>query len=159
MLHINVVCVGKIKEIFFKDAIIEYSKRLSRFCNLNITELPDKKIPDRTSSKIKDDIKEKEGNSILSHIKKDSYIIALDLGGKELDSISFSKKISNLSIFNSHITFIIGGSLGLSNRVLSSCNETISFSRLTFPHQLIRLFLLEQLYRAFKIDNNETYHK
>lgn len=159
MLHINIICVGKIKETFFKDAIQEYSKRLSRFCSLSITEIADEKIPDKTNEKIENDIKEKEGNNILSHIKKDSYVIALDLKGKEFDSIAFSKEISNISISSSNITFIIGGSLGISNKVLSACNEKICFSKLTFPHQLIRIFLLEQLYRAFKISNNETYHK
>lgn len=159
MLHINIICVGKIKETFFKDAIQEYSKRLSRFCSLSITEIADEKIPDKTNEKIENDIKEKEGNNILSHIKRDSYVIALDLKGKEFDSIAFSKEISNISISSSNITFIIGGSLGISNKVLSACNEKICFSKLTFPHQLIRIFLLEQLYRAFKISNNETYHK
>lgn len=159
MLHINIICVGKIKETFFRDAIQEYSKRLSRFCSLSITEIADEKIPDKTNEKIENDIKEKEGNNILSHIKKDSYVIALDLKGKEFDSIAFSKEISNISISSSNITFIIGGSLGISNKVLSACNEKICFSKLTFPHQLIRIFLLEQLYRAFKISNNETYHK
>lgn len=159
MLHINVLCVGKIKENFFKEAILEYSKRLSRFCNLTILEIADEKIPDKANEKIEQEIKGKEGNNILSHIKKDSYTIALDLNGKEFDSISFSQKMSKLSITNSNITFIIGGSLGLSKEVLSACNEKMCFSKLTFPHQLIRIFLLEQLYRSFKIANNETYHK
>ena len=154
MLHINVICVGKIKESFFRDAILEYSKRLSRFCNLTITELQEK-----ASEKIEQEIKEKEGQNIISHIKKDSYVIALDLTGKELDSVALSQKIENLSISNSSITFIIGGSLGLSKQVLNSCNEKLCFSKMTFPHQLIRIFLLEQIYRAFKISNNETYHK
>lgn len=159
MIHINVICVGKIKETFFKDAIHEYFKRLSRFCSLSITELPDEKIPDKTNDKIDSSIKEKEGFNILSHIKKDSYVFALDLNGKKYDSIDFSKKIENLCLFNSSITFIIGGSLGLSSQVLSSCNELVCFSNMTFPHQLIRIFLLEQLYRSFKIINKETYHK
>lgn len=159
MLHINVLCVGKVKETFFKEAIFEYSKRLSRFCDLNIIEIQDEKIPDKSNEKIEQEIKDKEGNNILSHIKKDSYIIALDLRGKEFDSVTFSQEISRLSITNSNITFIIGGSLGLSEKVLSSCNEKICFSKLTFPHQLIRIFLLEQLYRSFKIANNEAYHK
>lgn len=119
MLHINVICVGKIKESFFRDAILEYSKRLSRFCNLTITELQDEKIPEKASEKIEQEIKEKEGQNIISHIKKDSYVIALDLTGKELDSVALSQKIENLSISNSSITFIIGGSLGLSNQVLN----------------------------------------
>ena len=159
MLHINVLCVGKVKETFFKEAIFEYAKRLSRFCDLNIIEIQDEKIPDKSNEKIEQEIKDKEGNNILSHIKKDSYIIALDLRGKEFDSVTFSQAISRLSITNSNITFIIGGSLGLSEKVLSSCNEKICFSKLTFPHQLIRIFLLEQLYRSFKIANNEAYHK
>ena len=158
MLHINVICVGKIKESFFRDAISEYSKRLSRFCNLTITELQDEKIPEKANEKIEQEIKEKEGQNIISHIKKDSYVIALDLTGKELDSIALSQKIESLSISNSSITFIIGGSLGLSRQVLNSCNEKLCFSKMTFPHQLIRVFLLEQLFRAFKIENNETYH-
>ena len=152
MLHINVICIGKIKESFFRDAILEYSKRLSRFCNLTITELQDEKIPEKASEKI-------EQENIISHIKKDSYVIALDLTGKELDSVALSQKIENLSISNSSITFIIGGSLGLSKQVLNYCNEKLCFSKMTFPHQLIRIFLLEQIYRAFKIANNETYHK
>ena len=159
MLHINVLCVGKVKETFFKEAIFEYSKRLSRFCDLNIIEIQDEKIPDKSNEKIEQEIKDKEGNNILSHIKKDSYVIALDLRGKEFDSVTFSQEISRLSITNSNITFVIGGSLGLSEKVLSSCNEKICFSKLTFPHQLIRIFLLEQLYRSFKISNNEAYHK
>lgn len=159
MLHINVLCVGKVKETFFKEAIFEYFKRLSRFCDLNIIEIQDEKIPDKSNEKIEQEIKDKEGNNILSHIKKDSYVIALDLRGKEFDSVTFSQEISRLSITNSNITFIIGGSLGLSEKVLSSCNEKICFSKLTFPHQLIRIFLLEQLYRSFKIANNEAYHK
>ena len=122
MLHINVICVGKIKESFFRDAILEYSKRLSRFCNLTITELQDEKIPEKASEKIEQEIKEKEGQNIISHIKKDSYVIALDLTGKELDSVALSQKIENLSISNSSITFIIGGSLGHSRQVLNSCN-------------------------------------
>lgn len=159
MVHINVICVGKIKEIFFRDAIAEFSKRLSRFCNLNIIELQDEKIPDKSNDKIEFAIKEKEGNNILSHIKKDSFVIALDLKGKELDSIEFSREIEKISSTNSNITFIIGGSLGLSLEVLNSCDKLICFSKMTFPHQLIRIFLLEQLYRGFKISNNETYHK
>ena len=159
MLHINVICVGKIKESFFRDAILEYSKRLSRFCNLTITELQDEKIPEKASEKIEQEIKEKEGQNIISHIKKDSYVIALDLTGKELDSVALSQKIENLSISNSSITFIIGGTLGMSNELLNRANELICFSKMTFPHQLIRVFLLEQIFRAFKLSHGETYHK
>lgn len=159
MLHINIVCVGKIKESFFRDAIDEYSKRLSRFCTLNITELQDEKIPDKASEKIELSIKEKEGMNILNHIKKDSYVIGLDLKGKEFDSVAFSQEVEKIALTNSNLTFIIGGSLGLSPEVLASCDKLICFSKMTFPHQLIRIFLLEQLYRCFKISNNETYHK
>ena len=152
MLHINIVCVGKIKEKFFREAILEYSKRLSRFCNLTITELPDEKIPEKASTSQEEEVKEKEGLNIINHLKKDSYIIALDLKGKQMDSVDFSKKIDSLSFTNSNITFIIGGSLGLSSKVLANCNELICFSKMTFPHQLVRIFLLEQLYRGFKIN-------
>ena len=160
MVHIDIVCVGKIKDSYLRDAISEYSKRLSRFCKLNIIELNDEKIPDSCSATVAETIKKKEGDNIISHLKKDSYILAVDLKGKELDSIAFSQKINTIySNINSNITFIIGGSLGLSPEVLSACNELISFSKMTFPHQLIRVFLLEQVYRAFKIINNESYHK
>lgn len=159
MLSINVLCVGKIKETFFREAITEYSKRLSKYCKLDIIELPDEKIPHNPSKKIIEEIKTKECNNIINHIKKDSYTICLDLNGKEITSESFSKKLDTLSLCNSNITFIIGGSLGLTERILSLSKEKICFSQMTFPHQLIRIFLLEQIYRAFKISNGETYHK
>ena len=159
MLSINVICVGKIKEKFFKDSVDEYSKRLSKYCKLNILELQDEKIPDKTNLSIENEIKEKECNNIINHIKKDSYIICLDLNGKELYSEQFSKNIENISMTSSQITFIIGGSLGLTEKVLDLANQKICFSKMTFPHQLIRIFLLEQLFRAFKISNGETYHR
>ena len=160
MLHINIICVGKIKETFLRDAIDEYSKRLNKYCNLTITELPDEKIPNNASEKEEAIVKEKEGQNILNNIKKDSYIICLDLKGKQYTSEEFSEKLENISLnYNSSITFVIGGSLGISTSVLSVANELISFSKMTFPHQLFRVFLLEQIYRGFKIINNETYHK
>ena len=158
MLSINVICIGKIKENYLKNAIEEYSKRLSKYCKLTITELPDEKIPDKLNNSLENDIKTKECNNIINHIKKDSYIIALDLNGKQFTSEEFSKKIENLSMENSNLTFIIGGSLGLNREILNLANQKICFSKMTFPHQLIRVFLLEQLFRAFKISNNETYH-
>ena len=159
MLSINIICVGKIKENYLKDAISEYSKRLSKYCNLNIIELPDEKLPNQLSQKNIDEVKNTEGNKILAHIKKDSYTICLDLKGKQFSSEEFSAKIDSIALnFNSSINFIIGGSLGLSKDVLEKANEKICFSKMTFPHQLIRVFLLEQLFRAFKISNNETYH-
>lgn len=159
MLTINIVCIGKIKETYLKDAINEYSKRLSKYCKLNITELPDEKIPDKLNESLSNEIKIKESNSILNHIKKDSYIICLDLTGKEFTSEEFSKNIENLSLQTSNITFVIGGSLGLSSDILKKAHQKICFSKMTFPHQLIRVFLLEQLFRAFKISNGETYHR
>ena len=125
MLSIEIICVGKIKEKYLTDAINEYSKRLSKYCKLNIIELSDEKIPDKSNQTISNQIKEKECTKILNHIKKDSYVIALDLTGKELDSVALSQKIESLSISNSSITFIIGGSLGLSKQVLNYCNEKI----------------------------------
>lgn len=159
MLTINIICVGKLKENFFKDAIDEYSKRLSKYCKLIITELPDEKIPDKINNNIINEIKQKECNNIISHIKKDSYIISLDLTGKQFSSEDFSEKIDSLSMITSNITFIIGGSLGLNENILKISNEKLCFSKMTFPHQLIRIFLLEQLFRSFKISNNETYHR
>ena len=159
MLTINIICVGKLKEKFFKDAIDEYSKRLSKYCKLNILELPDEKIPEKTNPNIENEIKTKECNNIINHIKKDSYVISLDLTGKQLSSEEFSKNIENISMQSSQITFIIGGSLGLTDKVLSMSNQKICFSKMTFPHQLIRIFLLEQIFRAFKISNGETYHR
>lgn len=159
MLTINIVCIGKIKETFFKDAIEEYSKRLSKYCKLNIIELPDEKIPNKINSSIINNIKEKECNNIISHIPKDSYLICLDLKGKELSSEEFSKELDTLSLMTSSITFVIGGSLGITTELLSLSKQSICFSKMTFPHQLIRVFLLEQLFRGFKISNNETYHR
>lgn len=159
MLNISIICIGKIKENYLKDAINEYSKRLSKFCNLKITELQDEKLPTKINGSIINEIKNKECDKIIDAIKKDSYVICLDLKGKEYSSEDFSKKIENIALnFNSYITFIIGGTLGLNEKVLSLASEKICFSKMTFPHQLIRVFLLEQLFRAFKISNNETYH-
>jgi len=159
MLNINIVCVGKIKENYLKDAVYEYSKRLSRFCNLNIIELQDEKLPEKLNNSVINEIKNKECHKMIQAIKKDSYIICLDLKGKEYSSEDFSKKIENIALnFNSSITFVIGGTLGLNEEILSMSSEKVCFSKMTFPHQLIRVFLLEQLFRAFKISNNETYH-
>lgn len=159
MLNINIVCVGKIKENYLKDAINEYSKRLSRFCNLNIIELQDEKLPEKLNNSIINEVKNKECTKIIQSIKKDSYIICLDLKGKEFSSEEFSKKIEDIALnFNSSITFVIGGTLGLNEEILSLSSGKICFSKMTFPHQLIRVFLLEQIFRAFKISNNETYH-
>ena len=159
MLNIHIVCIGKVKESYLRDAINEYSKRLSKYCKLTILELPDEKIPDKLNENLANEIKEKESNAILHHIKKDSYIICLDLTGKEFSSEDFSRNLDNLSLQTSHITFVIGGSLGLSSEILKKAHQKICFSKMTFPHQLIRVFLLEQIFRGFKISNGETYHR
>lgn len=160
MLHINIICVGKLKEKYLQDALSEYSKRLSKYCNLNIIELPDEKLPNNLNDSLINQIKQKESNNILSHIEKGSYVLALDLKVKQFSSEEFSKKITDISLNSfSSITFIIGGTLGLYENVLKNSNELICFSKMTFPHQLIRIFLLEQIFRAFKISNNETYHR
>lgn len=159
MLNIQIICVGKLKETYLKNAIAEYSKRLSKYCKLSILELPDEKIPDKLNITISENIKSKECTNIINHLKDNSYIIALDLNGKQFSSEEFSEKLDNISIINSNITFIIGGSLGLNTELLNKCDLKICFSKMTFPHQLIRVFLLEQIFRAFKISNNESYHK
>ncbi len=147
---IKIICVGKIKEKYYADAIKEYSKRLSRYTNLEIIELPDYNF-DIEKTKIE------EGRNILLKIKSDDYAVALDINGKEISSPDLSHFISdNIS---KNIVFIIGGSYGLSNEVKERANYLMSFSKLTFPHQLFRVMLLEQVYRAFKIMNNESYHK
>ena len=158
MLSINIICVGKLKETYLKDAINEYSKRLSKYCNLSFTELQDEKLPSKLNSSIieKTKIKNEKENRILENIKRDSYVFCLDLKGKQYSSEEFSEEIENIALnFNSSITFIIGGTLGLTDDVLNKANKLICFSKMTFPHQLIRVFLLEQLFRAFKISHNE----
>ena len=159
MLNINIICVGKLKEDYLKDAIDEYSKRLSRYCNLNFIELQDEKLPNKIYDSTINEVKQKECKKIIDSIKKDSYVIALDLKGKQLTSEEFSEKIDDIALNqSSSITFIIGGTLGLNDDVLKLANEKLCFSKMTFPHQLIRLFLVEQIFRAFKISKNETYH-
>lgn len=160
MLHINLICIGKLKEKYLQDALNEYTKRLSKYCILNIIELSDEKLPNNINDSLINQIKEKESNNIISHIEKNTYVISLDLHGIQYSSENFSKKLEDISLNTSgNITFIIGGTLGLSNNVLKLSNELICFSKMTFPHQLIRIFLLEQIFRAFKISNNETYHR
>lgn len=159
MLNIQIICIGKLKESYLKDALYEYSKRLQKYCSLIITELADEKLPNKLNESIIQEIKDKECNKIKQAIKKDSYIFCLDLKGKEFSSEEFSQKLDNITLNeNSHITFIIGGTLGLNEDILKISNEKICFSKMTFPHQLIRVFLLEQLFRAFKISKGETYH-
>ncbi len=150
---------GKLKEDYLKSAIQEYSKRLSKYCNLSFTELQDEKLPNKINDSIINEIKSKEATKIINSIKKDSYVIALDLKGKQYSSEEFSEKLENITVNGfSTITLVIGGTLGLTDEILKKSNELVCFSKMTFPHQLIRVFLLEQLFRAFKISNNETYH-
>ena len=159
-MKIDLITVGKIKETFYRDAIQEYTKRLSKYCKIDIIEVPDEKTPDNASILVEQQIKEKEGNRILGKLSSDSYVIALAIEGKNPDSVELSSMIDSLGIGGvSHIQFIIGGSLGLSPEVLKRADYKLSFSRMTFPHQLMRVILLEQLYRAYRIMHNEPYHK
>ena len=147
----KVICVGKIKESFFKDAILEYSKRISKYTKLEIIEVLDEPL-EKTALK-------KEGERILSKIKDSDYVITLEIEGNSLSSLDFARKIENNFNSNKNLTFVIGGSYGLSDLVKQRSNYSLSFSRFTFPHQLFRVLLLEQIYRAYKINNNENYHK
>ncbi|MCI5629360.1 MAG: 23S rRNA (pseudouridine(1915)-N(3))-methyltransferase RlmH [Clostridium sp.] len=159
-MRISIICVGKIKEKYLKLGIDEFKKRLSKYCKLEIIELDDEKAPENLSDKEMLMIKEKEGKKILSKIKDNSYVIALAIDGKNLSSEELADTINNLGVRgNSHIVFIIGGSLGLSDEILSRANYKLSFSKMTFPHQLMRLILLEQVYRAYRINSGEPYHK
>lgn len=159
-MKITICCVGKIKEKFYSQAIEEYSKRLSKYCKLEIKEAADEKTPDSASDTVNRMIKEKEGDRLLSFIKDDSYVIALAIDGEMLDSVELSEKIDNLMLSGkSDIVFVIGGSLGLDKRVLDRADYKLSFSKMTFPHQLMRVILLEQIYRAYRIMKNEPYHK
>lgn len=161
MINIKLICVGKIKEKSLQELINEYKKRLKKYCKLEIIEIDDEKIPQPCSISEENKIKEKECNKIKDKLDKigKCSIIFLDLHGKQYTSEEFSSKIDNMCTYGtSTITFVIGGSLGLDKKLLSISNDKISFSKMTFPHQLFRLFLLEQIFRAFKILNNETYH-
>lgn len=159
-MKVTVIAVGKVKEKFFQDAIGEYSKRLSRYCKLEIIQVADEKTPDGASEALEQQIKEKEGERILASIKDGSYVIALAIEGTMLDSVELAGKLEKWGVSGiSQLTFVIGGSLGLSNAVLSRADYKLSFSRMTFPHQLMRVILLEQIYRGFRIIQGEPYHK
>lgn len=159
-MNINIIAVGKLKEKYWVDALLEYTKRISRFAKITITEIPDKKIPDNASEKEELSVIEAEGEAIFSKIKDSHFVFALCIEGNQLDSVSFSKKLSDIALSGkSDIDFIIGGSLGLSEKIKKRADYKLSFSKMTFPHQLMRVVLSEQIYRSFKILNNETYHK
>ena len=160
MMNITVICIGKLKESYWREAVQEYGKRLNKYCTLLIDELKEERLPDRASLSDEEAVKEAEGQSIIKRIKAGSYVIALDGKGKVLSSEGFAGSLSQLALSGkSDLTFIIGGSLGLSQDVLSRADLRLSFSAMTFPHQMMRVILLEQIYRAFKINRNEVYHK
>ncbi|HJD04448.1 MAG: 23S rRNA (pseudouridine(1915)-N(3))-methyltransferase RlmH [Mediterraneibacter sp.] len=159
-MKITVIAVGKIKEKYLKDALAEYSKRLSRYCKLEIIEVADEKTPDQASKAAEDLIRAKEGERILKHIRDDMYVITLEIEGKMLTSEEFADKIETLGVQGkSSIAFVIGGSIGLGKEVLKRSDFALSFSKMTFPHQLMRVVLLEQVYRGYRIMNGEPYHK
>ena len=159
-MKITLITVGKIKEKYLKDAIAEYSKRLNRYCKLEIVEVADEKTPDNASDTVEDAIRDKEGERILKYIKEDVYVITLEIAGKMLTSEEMAEKIDKLGVQGtSHIIFIIGGSIGLGREILKRSDYALSFSKMTFPHQLMRVILLEQIYRSYRIMNHEPYHK
>ncbi len=159
-MNISIICVGKLKEKYWVDAIAEYSKRLSAYCNLEILEVKEARLPENASPADEEKVKAEEGKGILSHVKKDTYLVTLEIKGKSLSSEGLAEKIDTLAIDGkSNVAFAIGGSLGLSPEVSARADFKLSFSAMTFPHQMIRVFLLEQIYRAFKINRGETYHK
>lgn len=159
-MKITLITVGKIKEKYLKDAIAEYSKRLSKYCKLTVIEVADEKTPDQASEAVENSIRTKEGERILKHIKEDMYVITLEIGGKMLSSEELSAKLEELGLKGkSNVAFVIGGSIGLGEEVLARSDYALSFSKMTFPHQLRRVILLEQIYRSYRIIHREPYHK
>lgn len=159
-MEIKILSVGKIKEKYLTAGIAEYAKRLSRYCKLTFCQVADEKTPDKASEALNLQIKEIEGERLMKHIREQDYVIALAIDGQMLDSVELSRKIDSLGISgNSSIAFVIGGSLGLSDKILKRADYKLSFSRMTFPHQLMLMILLEQIYRAYRIINHEPYHK
>jgi 23S rRNA (pseudouridine1915-N3)-methyltransferase len=159
-MNIDILCVGKIKERYLRDAIDEYSKRLSRYCKLNICEVNDEKTADDQPEALDLKVKRLEGERLLKYIREDAHLITLEVEGKQVSSIELADKIDKLGLGGiSRIQFVIGGSLGLSDDIIARADTHLSFSRMTFPHQLMRVILLEQIYRSFRINSNEPYHK
>ena len=159
-MKITLITVGKIKEKYLKDAIAEYSKRLSKYCKLTVIEVADEKTPDQASEAVENSIRTKEGERILKHIKEDMYVITLEIGGKMLSSEELSAKLEELGLKGkSNVAFVIGGSIGLGEEGLARSDYALSFSKMTFPHQLMRVILLEQIYRSYRIIHREPYHK
>ncbi len=159
-MRITLVTVGKLKEKYLRDAVAEYAKRLGKYCKLEIIEVADEKTAERASEAQEAEVRAKEGERILKHVKEDAYVITLEILGKQATSEEFADKIKELGVQGkSHIVFIIGGSIGLGEEVLKRSDHALSFSRMTFPHQLMRVILLEQIYRGFRIINGAPYHK
>lgn len=159
-MKITVIAVGKIKEKYYRDALEEYGKRLSRYCKLEIVEVEDEKTPDGASAAEEDRIREKEAERIFKFVKEDAFVLTLEIAGKMYDSVEFAGKLEKLGVQGiSHLQFIIGGSLGLHEKVCRRADMAVSFSKMTFPHQLMRVILLEQIYRSYRIIHREPYHK
>lgn len=159
-MKITIIAVGKIKEKYYRDALSEYGKRLSRYCKLEMIQVEDEKTPDKASEAEEVRIREKEAERILKYIKEDAYVVTLEIAGRMIDSVEFAEKIERLSVRGvSHIQFVIGGSLGLHSKISGRSNMSVSFSKMTFPHQLMRVILLEQIYRCYRIIQGEPYHK
>lgn len=159
-MEIKILSVGKIKEKYLTEGIKEYSKRLSRYCKLSFYQVADEKTPDHASEALNTQIKDTEGDRLMKHIREQDYVIALAIDGEMMDSVELSKKIERLGVEGkSSIAFVIGGSLGLSSSVQKRADLKLSFSPMTFPHQLMQMILLEQIYRSFRIMNHEPYHK
>ena len=159
-MEIRIISVGKIKEKYLTDGIAEYAKRLSRYCRLTFCQVADEKTPDKASEALNDQIRQTEGERLMKHIREQDYVIALDIEGRMLDSPALSEMIGRLAVEGkSSLAFVIGGSLGLSQEVLKRADFKLSFSRMTFPHQLMQMILLEQIYRGYRILNHEPYHK
>lgn len=159
-MKITIITVGKIKEKYLRDAIAEYSKRLSKYCKMEIIEVADEKTPENASETMNETIKSREAERILKYLKDDAYVMTLEIQGKQLTSEELAEKIEKLGIQGtSHLIFVIGGSLGLGKEVLERSDYALSFSKMTFPHQLMRVILLEQIYRSYRIIKKEPYHK
>lgn len=159
-MEIRILSVGKIKEKYLNDGIKEYAKRLSRYCKLSFHQVTDEKTPDKASEALNRQIREIEGERLMKHIREQDYVIALAINGKMPDSVELSQMIGRLGVEGkSSVDFVIGGSLGLSDAVLERADFKLSFSRMTFPHQLMQMILLEQIYRGYRILNHEPYHK
>lgn len=159
MLNIRIICVGKFKEKYWEAASAEYMKRLGAYCSISVTEVKEEKLPAHASRADEENVIKKEGRSILDKVGPNDYVIALDIGGRELSSEELAAKLADITFTSSTIDFVIGGSLGLSKEVKTRAALRLSFGRITLPHQLARIVLLEQIYRAFKINAGETYHK